>query len=761
MDALPSWLIRIFRLFGAPMFVLGLAAVAGILTGDAFPQISVLTWGLAAVLGLGLAWRTRPVRWKLFLVGAVTFAFLQRSANHDPLREILSKPGGLTWCHSLTGVVSDAPEQDSAGKSWRFPLRLDKVHDQACSSLVNVRWFGPRVPSYGNRLVLSGRVSPPNPVKNPGEFDWEAWLHRQGFAASFLVDSLPPPRWLEPGGGNRVMHASLRARDWIGNAVTADLEDDPQIAATVKTMILGTQESTPQDVEDAFVDSGTMHVFAVSGLHVALFALVLGQVLGLLRVPRTMAVLIIIPVMIFYVYITGLRASAWRAALMASLVLLGTLMDRPAQGFTSLGFAALLLLGWDPQQLFQAGFQLSFGVVFMLAWWSGPLLQWIAPWHEPEAYIPRGLHTHAQRGAAWCRKIILQSLVVSICATVGSAPLMIHHFGLVAPVGIFANLFLVILSEIILAVACLSLICAGLKFTWLSLLSNNTNWALAKGSIWFAKFFASLPGGHFRVDPSRWWDDSTARITVLAMRDGGAAIHLDLGGHHWMLDTGPQNSFLFSQRSYLLRYPITKLEGIVLTHQDSDHIRATGLTAMMFAPHSVIAPGNLKLSAIATQLPPPLLSPLQIRPTATLTRLYPPPHLDYGVADDRCQVWRCDVDGWRILFQSDAGFIAEKWLLENHVDVTADVLIKGHHTQDFSGLSEFLDAVAPRAICFTNLRWPGNERVSGAWIERLRDHAIPYFDQGESGAVEISLTPQVLNLRGFVDGKSVELRKPP
>ena len=761
MASLPSWLIRACKPFGAPMFLLSAAAVAGILIGDAYPQVPTLTWGVAAILCLGLAWQTRPARWKLFMVGVVTFAFLQHGAKHDPLREILSEPGGRAWCHSLTGVVTDTPEQDSAGKSWRFPLRLEQVHDQPCSSLINVRWFGARVPEYGDRLELSGKVLPSNPVKNPGEFDWQDWLHRQGFAASFVADSFPAPKWLEPKGGNSVMRASLRARQWIGDAVTADLEDDPAIAATVKTMMLGTQESTPQDVEDAFVNSGTMHVFAVSGLHVALFALVLGQVLGLLRVPRTAAVLIIIPVMIFYVYITGLRASAWRAALMASLVLLGTLMDRPAHGFTSLGFAALLLLGWDPQQLFQAGFQLSFGVVFMLTWWSGPLLRWIAPWHEPEVYIPQGLHTSAQRGAAWCRKVILQSLVVSVCATLGSAPLMIHHFGLVTPVGIFANLFLVILSEIILAVSCLSLMCAGLKFTWLSLLANNTNWALAKGSIWFAKFFAALPGGHLRVDPSRWWDSSTARIDVLAMRDGGAATHLDLGGHHWMLDTGPQNSFLFSQRSYLLRYPLTELEGIILTHQDSDHIGAAGLTTTMFAPQQVIAPANLKLAATVPQSPPPLQFPLQVRPGAMLTRLYPPPQLDYGLADDRCQVWRCDVDGWRFLFQSDAGFIAEKWLLENHIDVTADVLIKGHHTQDFSGLSEFLGAVAPRAICFTNLHWPGNERVSGAWIERLRDQAIPYFDQGESGAVQISLTPQVLNLRGFVDGKSVELRKTP
>jgi beta-lactamase superfamily II metal-dependent hydrolase len=133
--------------------------------------------------------------------------------------------------------------------------------------------------------------------------------------------------------------------------------------------------------------------------------------------------------------------------------------------------------------------------------------------------------------------------------------------------------------------------------------------------------------------------------------------------------------------------------------------------------------------------------------------------MDYGPADDRCQVWRGEIDGWTFLFMSDAGFLAEKWLVEHHVDVSADVLIKGHHADDFSALPEFLAAVAPRVLCFTNLAWPGQERVASGWIQRVQAGHTPYFDQGESGAVEISITPEALRLRGYVDGKLVELAK--
>ena len=108
---------------------------------------------------------------------------------------------------------------------------------------------------------------------------------------------------------------------------------------------------------------------------------------------------------------------------------------------------------------------------------------------------------------------------------------------------------------------------------------------------------------------------------------------------------------------------------------------------------------------------------------------------------------------------SDAGFLAEKWLLEHHVEIAAEVLIKGRHTGDFSGLPEFIRAVAPRAVCFTNLHWPVDQRVEPAWAERLRAQGIVCFDQAESGTVEISLTPQWLRLRGFADGKQWECRK--
>ena len=766
MMAVLKWLwgaaVRTGQRLSRPLMVLCSGALAGIILGDQLKWIAPWAWGGMTFLLLLALWRAEPSRLKLALAGMVTFAFLQCSAEHDPVRELLLSRNGHALNVEAVGYVRDEPQLDPSGRTWKFPLELETLQRQSCTeSLLYVKLQSARAPQYGDRVAIRGSLQQAVPAQNPGEFDWAWYLHRQGFSAQLEVNSGSLVTVIERTGGNSVVRSSMEAREWIGQTVTADLEEDPEIAATVRTMVLGTQESTPQEIEDAFVDSGTMHVFAVSGLHVALFGLVLWQVLRLFRVPRTAVVFMIIPLMFFYVYVTGLRPSAWRAAFMASIILVGPLLNRNGNIFNSLGFAALVVLAFNTQQLFQAGFQLSFGVVFMLALLNRPILDRLERLYELEPYLPVGFHSRRELFSAWCRKKIVESTVVSFCATLGSAPLMLHHFGLLTPIGILSNLFLVTLSSLILATACLSLLCAGVKLTWLSLITNNANWAFTKLSIGLAEFFSNIPGGHFHMNSSHWFNDETARLTVLALRDGGGATHLDLGNQQWMLDAGSATGFLRTQRPFLLRYPVTKLDGMILSHRDADHSGAATAMAEAFSARQVFLPPSLpQFTQTSSEVHHALAGLTQsLRSGATFEILYPPPALAYGPADDQCLIVKFTIDGWKLLFTSDAGFIAEKWLLENHIDVSADVLMKGKHADDFSGIPEFLNAVHPQAICFSNQRYPMEQRVAKSWIDMVTRKGIPYLDQGTSGAVEISITPQGMTLKGFVDGKLLELQK--
>ena len=129
-------------------------------------------------------------------------------------------------------------------------------------------------------------------------------------------------------------------------------------------------------------------------------------------------------------------------------------------------------------------------------------------------------------------------------------------------------------------------------------------------------------------------------------------------------------------------------------------------------------------------------------------------------ADDNGLVLRLHCSGWRVLFMGDAGFETEKWLLKHLPDrLASDVIIKGQHGSDVSGLEEFLLAVRPQAIVASNRSFPATQQISSAWREMLQKHQITLFDQQQSGAVEILAGPTSLKMKAYVNGQSLTLSK--
>ena len=755
-EPLGRWL----RQMGEPLFGLALAAVLGILLAERWP--AAMAWAVASVLaGAGLLVGRRS--WWVYAAVLTGFGWAHAMHLRDPLRELTEQrltPGGSVGA-TVTGVVTDAPAASIKGNSWQFPLEVEALetggkswparHCQIYVRITEAR----EAPAYGDRIVLTGLLRRSAPVRNPGEFDFDRYLKRAGFSAEFLSGDAEG-RWqrLAPDQGNPVIAAALRSRDWIAATVTRDLEDAPDIAATVRTMVLGTREKTPDDITDAFRASGTMHVFSVSGLHVALFAAVLWFALGLTRLPRGWIIGLSLGLMFFYVFITGLRPSAWRAAIMTSFFLTGATWNRESNLFNSLGASALLLLGWQTQQLFQPGFTLSFGVLLAIALLQKPLRvvsDWlIGRWNAPDPYLPDELQTRTQQSWYWLRDKLADSLSISTASTIGSMPLMIGYFNLITPVGIFANLFLVALSTCILIVACLSLASAAAGLQSLVLLWNNANWALAWGSIGTAKFFASLPLGHVRIDPARLWRGDPCEVTVLALENGGGATRIDTpGGRQWLIDCGGLKHWNRTVRPHLERAPVNQLQGLFLTHQDSYHTGALAPLTELFPPGKVWRretkndPRGMALKSGDT---------FDLEDGTKLDVLFPPAAWQGGVADDAAAVLRLECRGFRVLFMSDAGFLTEKALLASGRDLRADVLVMGRHGSDFCGLPEFVRAVQPGALVFTNNRFPEEERAPESWRERMAAQGVVVFDQALTGGVTLRMDGGGITLRGFADG---------
>src|SRR5436309_15327137 len=121
--------------------------------------------------------------------------------------------------------------------------------------------------------------------------------------------------------------------------------------------------------------SWSMHIFAISGLHIALLAGVLVELLRVLQIPRGLCGWLVIPLIWFYTAATGWQPSAVRSTIMMSVIIVGWALKRPSNLLNSLAAAGFILLLWDPQQLFQASFQLSFFVVLSIALLLPPLEQ--------------------------------------------------------------------------------------------------------------------------------------------------------------------------------------------------------------------------------------------------------------------------------------------------------------------------------------------------------------------------------------------------
>ena len=168
------------------------------------------------------------------------------------------------------------------------------------------------------------------------------------------------------------------------------LEDSPEIHGLISGMVLGARDETPDEIEEQFQQTGTLHLFAVSGLNVAIVAQLLWIIAIAARVPRRWAIALIIPALFFYAAITGLNTSSVRAALMGAILLGGFFVERKVLPVNSVAAAAFLILCYDTNQLFSTGFQLSFAVVLAIIILADRLYRWLLRWWEPDPFLPGG-----------------------------------------------------------------------------------------------------------------------------------------------------------------------------------------------------------------------------------------------------------------------------------------------------------------------------------------------------------------------------------
>ena len=757
-----------------PLVGLAVCAAVGIFAADRWAVEPLGALVLVVCGALGLLVRASTVG--VWLLGVLAFFALHTVRHHGhAARELAREFADGPRVVGVTGIVWDEPETPAVwtrNLTARFRLRLESLtvagRTRATDVLVNVAWAGAVIPAYGDRVSLTGSAANLAGARNPGQFDAAAYAQRQGVWSEIRARFATDCRIESPGHGHPVQAYAYHTARGIQRQLALDLEDEPEIAGLIASMVLGLRGETPPEMKALFQRTGTLHLFAVSGLNVAMLAAIAIFLLRRLRLGRVPSILLTIPVLAGYALVTGLTASCVRATIMCSLVLVAHLVDRRPLVFNSLGAAALGILAWDTNQLFAPGFQFSFVLVAVIVWLSGKIQRRLEPLGRPDAFLPRPLWRWPQQVGAAVTGKCAAALGVTISAWLGSLLFTVGYFHLFSPSALFANLLAVPLAFAVLVLGIATLLTAPL---WKlgAVLCNNANWFCAKALLAILKVCALVPGGWFYVETPRLSPQPDCEITVLDLSDGGAA-HLRTGGRDWLLDCGNKVAYERLVLPYLRTRGVNRLDGLLLTHGDVQHLGGAATLLDDFRPRVIVDSVLRDRSSTRKQLHTELARRglgkalvqrgdlLRLNPGTTARVLYPPAGLARATADDKALVVQLEAAGVRVLFLSDSGFATEQWLLENEPDLRSDIVIKGQHARDLSGTLDFLARVQPRAVVCSARGYGDAPEGLDAWEGSLTAAGVAVFRQDRTGAVSLLIRDGGFAIEARVGGQTLRSR---
>ena len=233
---------------------------------------------------------------------------------------------------------------------------------------------------------------------------------------------------------------------------------DEKTAGLMRGLLLGDRTHLTDEVEQQYIQTGIMHAIAVSGLHIVIIAGILHFLFRGFS-PKRRIIFTLLGITLF-ILLSGMSASALRAGYMAVLFMLAQYNGRSTNGYNILAISGLFILLLDTHQLYEPGFQLSFAAVAILIYTS-PLTKYISE-------------------LRWVKLPIVQSVVSAMVITVliqlMMMPILLYYFGMIPLASIPANIAVVPLSNVLIAVGLINTL-LGFVFPWVSeLIAIPINW---------------------------------------------------------------------------------------------------------------------------------------------------------------------------------------------------------------------------------------------------------------------------------------------
>ncbi len=778
-----------------PLLSVVILLVAGIALGRCveLPVWTLLLMGLTASVAAFVVDRLRSGLLPLIVIlcGAVNISIQTQIISPVDVRAVVTTAATLATIQGhVLSVTQKAVLEKPAEAPPRFSVQVQLDHirlDRAPweqvhgTVLATTEFAGAENIHPGRRIQLFGILdTPPGPFA-PGMFDYRRHLANRGIYYQLRSEE---PEDLVMLDATRVPW-SVGFQKWAMAALGNGFPAEDRSIELLRAMCLGWRTGLTDEVAAPFMQSGTMHLFAISGLHVALIAAILIALLRFVRVSRAWSGLIVIPMLWFFTAATGWQASAIRSTIMMSVMLFAWSLRRPTDLINTLSAAALIILLWDPGQLFQAGFQLSFAVVGTIAL-SLPLIEsWRQKTRTTDPFLAPAFRPAWKQRMEPVLTFGVTASAVSLAAWLGSLPLIMHYFNLFTPVSLLANILVVQLAAGALAAASGCLICA----LFLPLLSEwfaHSAWFFMTLMHHAGEWFSNLPlawayvqapppaaigcyyaGLVISLTAPKWFPQAlrtitvaalgmtvaavlwnqrhgSARVTLLPLRGGLALFVENLHRENWLVDCGDPINYEYRTSAFLKTRGVNRVDNFMVTHGDIRHMGAATNVINEFRPrHVYLNPVDQSAGSHRELVSFIEENRLEFRRVEAGNEigpwsvLHPAADDDFGKADAGTLVMSLNLGNETILLCGDLNAEGQQTLAGRHPELRADIVIISSNSDHRQVHPAWLAQFNPGTVIVADSLFPASERTTEEYADRLRKVFGSVRIMSEEGTIQL------------------------